>query len=228
MTEATIQRGEQNSADALSSDTLFEILKSDPAVGVCVMDSEGSLHFANTRYLELYTGQASEAIEGGHLRSYMPEAWVNERLEHLRHRANGSSVIFRGMYNGRSLTTTCHPIGESYEDPRRFLCLTVAGDPADHGGSNGTPVLHSTVNDLGELAVLTRREIEVLAMIGDGMSRAAIADALNRSTKTIDKHLESISGKLRVNNRVGLAKIAHRAGLRRTDADSIRSRRTPS
>lgn len=60
---------------------------------------------------------------------------------------------------------------------------------------------------------LTRREREVLALVGEGYSLPAIAQRLYRSLKTIESHRLSLGRKLRVSNRVELARIAIQMGL---------------
>lgn len=63
------------------------------------------------------------------------------------------------------------------------------------------------------LDLLTPREIEVLRMIGKGMSRTEIAQATHRSAKTIDNHRAAIMEKLQIHDRVELARFAIREGL---------------
>jgi DNA-binding NarL/FixJ family response regulator len=64
------------------------------------------------------------------------------------------------------------------------------------------------------LELLTDREREVLALLGDGMTNAAIASALFLSTATVKDHVSAILTKLAVPGRVQAALIAARAGLR--------------
>lgn len=64
-----------------------------------------------------------------------------------------------------------------------------------------------------KLASVTPRELEILRMIGLGMSRVEIADAIHRSLKTVDSHRASIMEKLGVDDRVQLAILAIREGL---------------
>ena len=73
-------------------------------------------------------------------------------------------------------------------------------------------------NDIGEkietkFDSLTPREIEILRLIGKGMSRSQIAKAVFRSPKTIDAHRISIMNKLDIHDRVELARFAIREGL---------------
>jgi DNA-binding CsgD family transcriptional regulator len=56
---------------------------------------------------------------------------------------------------------------------------------------------------------LTRRERQVLALIGAGTSRQAAARQLRISVRTVDKHLESIYRKLGVNSHVQAALLVN-------------------
>jgi DNA-binding NarL/FixJ family response regulator len=63
------------------------------------------------------------------------------------------------------------------------------------------------------LSTLTDREVEVLRLIGKGLSRNDIAKQLCRSAKTIDGHQERMMKKLRVDSRADLMRFAIREGL---------------
>lgn len=60
---------------------------------------------------------------------------------------------------------------------------------------------------------LTKREIEVLSLIAQGLSSKEVADALFVSKRTVDFHLANIYDKLQVNNRVQAFRMATRLGL---------------
>lgn len=60
---------------------------------------------------------------------------------------------------------------------------------------------------------LTAREIEVLRLIGNGLSRTEIAAELSRSVKTIDGHQERLMKKLDIGGRAELMRFAIREGL---------------
>ena len=64
-----------------------------------------------------------------------------------------------------------------------------------------------------KLYALTRREEEVLRLIGRGLSRSAIARTLSRSPKTIDGHREKIMQKLDIHTNPDLVRYAIREGL---------------
>ena len=54
----------------------------------------------------------------------------------------------------------------------------------------------------GSLAVLTRRELEILEMLAQGLIYKEITDKLNISSETVRKHVYNIYNKLHVKNRV--------------------------
>ena len=63
------------------------------------------------------------------------------------------------------------------------------------------------------LDTLSARELEVLRLIGKGLSRNGIAEALSRSAKTIDRHQERMLKKLGLETRAELMRFAIREGL---------------
>lgn len=70
-----------------------------------------------------------------------------------------------------------------------------------------------SMGELGALSTLTARELEVLALIGQGLATRDIAEALGRSPRTIERHCDAIHKKLHTANRVQMARYAMRAGL---------------
>jgi len=59
---------------------------------------------------------------------------------------------------------------------------------------------------------LTNRELEILRRVSDGMTNAAIGDALGISTQTVKNHVTSILRKLAVNDRTQAVVTAFRRG----------------
>lgn len=63
------------------------------------------------------------------------------------------------------------------------------------------------------LDALSVREVEVLRLIGKGLSRSQIAGELSRAVKTIDGHQDNIMKKLGVESRADLMRLAIREGF---------------
>ena len=65
----------------------------------------------------------------------------------------------------------------------------------------------------GKIAKLTKREREVVALVGEGLKNAEIAERLFISPATVRHHLSSIFMKLDVPDRLKLIVYAYRHGL---------------
>ncbi len=65
---------------------------------------------------------------------------------------------------------------------------------------------------------LTARELEVLTLLGQGMSNADIAARLTISERTVGTHISNILGKLHLASRTQAALFALKQGLTRPDA----------
>ena len=86
---------------------------------------------------------------------------------------------------------------------------------ADHAGRTG------------ELATITDREREVLALIAEGLSNAEIAQRLHIGPGTAKTHVAHLLTKLNARDRVQLVIIAHRNASRpRRVSESVRFRHT--
>jgi DNA-binding NarL/FixJ family response regulator len=62
-------------------------------------------------------------------------------------------------------------------------------------------------------AGLTEREVEVLALVGTGLSNAEIAEELHVGVTTVKTHIAAAMEKLGLRNRIQAAVVAHRSGL---------------
>jgi DNA-binding NarL/FixJ family response regulator len=66
-------------------------------------------------------------------------------------------------------------------------------------------------------AELSRREIEVLELLGAGLRNRAIGEKLFISEKTVKNHISNILAKLQVNDRTAAALLAREHGMARPE-----------
>lgn len=201
---------------------IWAALIDDAHVGVLIVDADGQVRFANA-WAEDLIGKKI-AVGATSLREIWPEELAKERLDHLRESAStGRPMAIDGMIRGRFVRTIVRPVGSELRGRRSVLMVfspasIVPGAPGkqaplDPAASSGMPIVRARVDDPGKLADLTTREIEILKLIGAGLSTADIAKHLHRSVKTVEWHRVSLGNKLGVTNRVELARIAIGAGL---------------
>ncbi len=199
---------------------LWNVMTQDPGAGVAVCSPDGVVLWGNERSCRLYLGDDAcpGDIENKSFKELgFPEAWINERLEIFREiQRTGEPVLLRTIWNGNQVLAWIYPIPPDAECPEtRFLVVSRVSeqDVRELGRDAQGKVMVSGVARLGELNVLSPRELEVLALLGQGMTIKDIAKVLFRSEKTVGRHRDSIGAKLGLHNKVDLAEVARRAGL---------------
>ncbi|NEC28896.1 response regulator transcription factor [Streptomyces sp. SID8111] len=75
------------------------------------------------------------------------------------------------------------------------------------------PVRRTPAVDPAALQALTRREREVLACLGEGLSNAAVAERLDMAEATVKTHVSRLLGKLGLRSRVQAAVLAQELGI---------------
>lgn len=220
---------------------VFAAIGADPMIGVAILGEDGHVFWANPQMAKLFFGEgkASHDTIGRNLSDMYPKPWVDERLKVMKHAADKNKPVqLRSIWEGRQQYSWIHPLEAEAEEtmdadekhggpmPRRFLVITkrVSGEgkAEELTHADGFDKVDSEVIELGALDVLTSRELEVLALLGQGLAAAEIAKLLHRSVKTINTHRENIGRKLKIDDRVKLANVAQRAGLRLADAERER------
>ena len=77
---------------------------------------------------------------------------------------------------------------------------------------------HRASQPVGQrLERLTPRELQILALMVDGLERSAIAKRLHVSPHTVRTHMQNLQAKLGVHSGVAAVSVALRAGLRPGD-----------
>ncbi|MEM8757168.1 MAG: LuxR C-terminal-related transcriptional regulator [Planctomycetota bacterium] len=186
------------------------------------MNEHGKVCFCNARSAFLFAESTPESCIGKNFVELFGEEWATRRIDMLRQIiASGKPAISRHIRFGRRIQSTVRPLRLDDQDDQSFLVITVEGEHEPDDPSK-FEIIESDVVHLGPLNTLTRRELEVLALVGHGLPTAQIASLMHRSPRTVERHLDSIRAKLNGANRVELAAFARRAGLRVEDADKAR------
>jgi DNA-binding CsgD family transcriptional regulator len=207
-------------------EALWRMLTREPSTGVGIITIDGQIVYVNDQAVRIFHGPDALAKDyiGRRWDDHMPDEWTQERLATLRNiKRTGVPVLMRTIWRGFQHLTWIYPAARESEGPENFLTLTrrAADDAeAEQLAPRGQYTwVDSKVANLGPLDVLSDRELEVLALLGQGLTIDDTAKVLFRSPETIKSHRRAIGEKLGVSERVLLAKIASRAGLRLEDVE---------
>ncbi len=193
--------------------------------GRIVIDDQGTILEANDRAAKLMVGSpVPDDLVGLSLNDLFGPDFAQDRINLIRLCIEANMPLyFCAMVRG----AWSHVLYEPLEDAGNGRPGVLSTSHGVHANLSTLPdgarvrLVRTTVHDLGPLADLTRRELQILKMIGDGHSAASIADQMYRSKRTIQWHRASLGRKLGVTNRVKLAQIAYAAGLPEFDVDQV-------
>lgn len=208
---------------------LCEVLLTHPFIGAALIDADGVFVRANERSKLLYLGRTDVEVAGKSLYDLFAAEWAKERINLMKElEQTKQPAVLRHIRRGRALLVTYHQMPTPEGKPQRFLVLIAESDgDADLKVPSDYMRFETGLMNLGPLDTLSRRELEVLALISQGMTTDEIAKDLHRSPKTIEAHRSSIARKLGVKNRVQLAELARKAALEIRHADLKRVGDTP-
>ncbi len=216
------------SGDGAAGDILLsapDLFSTEPGVGFAIVDIRGVLRYANRRWAELMAehGQAAHMI-GRSLDELFGATWAEERISALRQVVTTRRpVALRHIRRGCRLQSTLRLLSrcDERDEPCIFSVVTSVGIHAIPENQE-IDVIESEVVHLGPLDALSPRELEVLALIGQGQTSSRIGKTLHRSVRTVEQHSASIRRKLALRSRTEMAAIALRAGLTLEDAGKTR------
>jgi DNA-binding CsgD family transcriptional regulator len=202
----------------------------DPETGVVIIRADGLIVYMNEANRRLWTpyGQPLMDYEGRTPHDLVPREFANHNMLTIQMCIEQRCcVLDRTIWRGKQLRSTISYLEPPPGEQPCVLSVSrhVPGDLEEIPPSERVVQMRGQVADLGPLAVLTARELEVLALIGQGLRIADIARKLNRSPKTIETHRVSIGRKLDIErcDRVTLAKMVFDAGLTIDDAKLLRT-----
>lgn len=209
-------------------EAVWASLTTEPNTGVSIVDAEGRILYLNAQAAAIFLGDRlkTEDALGRDLGEVLSPAFAVERLAAIRRVIDsGRPILFRAIWKGFQHFSWIHPLHDRDDDGAsigRVLVITRrlgGGEAEPLVGGQDIERVDAEVIDLGQLEVLTPRELVVMALLGAGMSVKEAAGRLHRSVKTVETHRENIGRKLQVRDRAELITLARHAGLTVTDAE---------
>lgn len=218
----TVQPGNGTHCPVAGAGTCWVALADDTGSGILVVDMQGKFVYCNRVAADLL-GSTPEHAVGKTFSDFFGADVAQERSGLLRRAASSERpLVVDGLLRGQ-MTRSTHRTCKVDSGAAVMMVITPGPGAAGPGIAAGVEHVRAKADDAGPLASLTGREMEILRLIGQGLSTAEIASELHRSVKTIEWHRVSLGTKLKQSNRVGLARVAIRAGLTRLDAAADRA-----
>jgi len=206
-------------------DPVWQAISRTPGVGVGLIDMEGGLYFLNETTKLIFFGTVDVDYAGKSLADFFVEEFVGERLELFRRVVKENRPFrFTHILFGRPIESILWPIKDpepafdrvlvvSRTAPKNSICEEVSDD---------LETVESKFIDLGNLDILSKRELEVFALLGQGMSVPRVATTLHRSPKTIERHKSAIATKLSLKGQSEIIYLATSLGIDVSDTHRIR------
>ncbi len=203
-------------------------LSETPGIGVSIVDLKGSLIFVNKTSLEIFSGRTDIDYHGKTIGDFHSPEFTGERLALLAKVVEtGKPHVIRHVYLGRKVVSTLWPIRDKKPPFNRIIVVTKYGSDADATMPNDYETVDSDYIELGELNVLTKRELEVFVMFGHGLNIPAVSKILYRSPKTLERHKTAIAKKLGLKSQTEIVRLVSLLGLTFDDAKRTRLTNEP-
>jgi len=128
---------------------------------------------------------------------------VNEEIVEFVNAGVSGFVLKDASFDEFVATIRSVAAGEKVLPPR--MTESLFSQIAKEAGAHGR---ESTLEDVR----MTRREREVIDLIGEGLSNKEIAHRLNIATHTVKSHVRNVMEKLALHTRLQIAAYSHREG----------------
>lgn len=202
------------------------MLAEDSGCSVTVFDDQARIIWANERVLIDYEWHLARRHPGGSGVQLDPFGKKLSEIVHTELGRERENLVIRAVKNGRTIVyesylrgvrqrVVIHPLTS---EQGTTLAVGIARrlratERIEELVPAGAVLVIPEHQDLGPLSSLSARELEVLRMVGEGLSSHEIARRLHRSVRTIEVHRSSIGEKLGMRKGSDLVRVAIRAGL---------------
>lgn len=204
-----------------ADESVWRALFHDVNAAVTICDADGRIVYANEVSNRFYEWQrfadARRAAkpQRENVRDAAAANSIEERLAYFaRVCKTGESLAYESVVQGVRNYVTVRPLRSG---AGRLALITSrpmhAWERVEQLADETLTVVEPESHDSGLLASLSPRELQVLVLLAEGLTQAEIGEHLGLSTRTVERHRDSVGQKLGMSNRVHLARFAIRAGL---------------
>lgn len=211
-----------------SSDECLETFSATPGLALLLASPDGTFLFVNETFAKIFGGGTTDEHTGRNFADLYPREWAEEKVALLRRVAyEDERLLVRCIWEGKVLEAqyqriTGHDALDAHDDhgdgEPRILVTVREGVTGDELLPEGLEIVRCDTSNFGPLKVLSPRELEVLALIGQGKPTKEIGEILGCSPRTVERHRDTLGKKLNKRDRVSLALVAQAAGLELRDA----------
>lgn len=199
----------------------LEIIEQIPGIIGVARDADLKLFWCTSGFYRILDAvKESQDLKGSTLQDILTPSAAIEREKIQRQVIETGEVISHYQISADTrVLCTIFPLDEQAFGHAGVIAI-IKDAPIDARlcHDSDIPVLASP--NLAQLNALSSRELEILHYIAKGMSTNDIASTLNRSSKTIEKQVNSIHTKLDTHSRAELVRYATERGIQSfTDED---------
>lgn len=201
---------------AVDSLRLAQAFELDPNVAAMLFEADGSIVYVNRAARSVYSAQGEPEVDrtGQKLHDFLPPEWADERLGWFRKSlASERPLAVQHLYRGQLVAVTIYPL---FDKCLSWRILTISRRATAGDSDLPSPDVEQVETEfaeLGPLAALTPRELEVFVLLGTGISAPEAAARLHRSPKTIERHKSAIGRKLGASTMASIATLATKSGI---------------
>lgn len=197
---------------------LIEALLHDAPGIVLIVDVDGWLRGSSAAAHSVWPSANSASSR---VHDLVNTELASEWLEHVRQVIRDRrAVAIRGVVKGEWLWTLLRAVEVSSGTVHVMVTIRAMTADAIHtppvGIGSSIRITDAEHHDLGPMQQLSKREIEVLSLVGAGLTTGQIAKVLHRSLKTVENHRTSIGRKLNARSLLDLCRMARHAGMPET------------
>ncbi|MFG0290306.1 MAG: LuxR C-terminal-related transcriptional regulator [Rhodopirellula sp. JB044] len=201
----------------LSDIDFVKLLDQDPDLGLVIVSEQGEIVDYSTSTPSIFGVDPAIDFRGKTLSDVFEFEFADERMQWISEVLQTQQPLrVDHLYNGRRMVSTILPMRG--DDQPRYVAAMTKRDGTTSGQSNEKSVVSGFL-DLGPLSKLTKRELEVLILLGHGHSVPDVARKLYRSPRTVEQHKASIGRKLGVSAIADIARIVAVHGLKLEDLE---------